>query len=498
MSAKPKAGSAIPPASSPESAEGVDMPSSSDAPGGKVEHFTPEERTAMGKAARAVAPLESHAEWAPSQYRVDPIGLLEEQAETRVPDLVPIRYGRMMVSPFAFYRGAAYVMAADLASTPRSGLRVQACGDAHLANFGMFASPERDLMFDVNDFDETIPGPWEWDVKRLAASFTVAARHRGFTGRERRAIVLGTVRSYREAMRQFAVMKNLEVWYSKLDAATITERLNQLADKRMTKNVGRQLAKVRTKDSARAFEKLTVTVEGEPRIASDPPLLVPIAEVLQDVEQGQLLESLHAILRSYRRTLPGDRRRLIEGYRLVDVARKVVGVGSVGTRTWVALMLGRDEADPLFLQFKEANDSVLAPFVGRSLHKNQGQRVVEGQRLMQATSDIFLGWVRSVGVDDRLHDYYVRQLWDAKGSADLEIMLPPGMQAYGQMCGWTLARAHARSGDRIAIGAYMGKKDTLDQAIADFSEAYADQNERDHQLLVEAAKSGRVQAEEGV
>ena len=498
MSAKPKAGSAIPPASSPESAEGVDMPSSSDAPGEKVEHFTPEERTAMGKAARAVAPLESHAEWAPSQYRVDPIGLLEEQAETRVPDLIPIRYGRMMVSPFAFYRGAAYVMAADLASTPRSGLRVQACGDAHLANFGMFASPERDLMFDVNDFDETIPGPWEWDVKRLAASFTVAARHRGFTGRERRAIVLGTVRSYREAMRQFAAMKNLEVWYSKLDAAIITERLNQLADKRMTKNVGRQLAKVRTKDSARAFEKLTVSVKGEPRIASDPPLFVPIAEVLQDVEQGQLLESLHAILRSYRRTLPGDRRRLIEGYRLVDVARKVVGVGSVGTRTWVALMLGRDEADPLFLQFKEANDSVLAPFVGRSLHKNQGQRVVEGQRLMQATSDIFLGWVRSVGVDDRLHDYYVRQLWDAKGSADLEIMLPPGMQAYGQMCGWTLARAHARSGDRIAIGAYMGKKDTLDQAIADFSEAYADQNERDHQLLVEAVKSGRVKAEEGV
>ncbi len=498
MSTKPKSGATIPPAPSLESDEGVDKPSAPTVPGGKVEHFTPEERAAMGKAARAMAPLESHAEWIPSEYRSDPIELLEEQADTRVPELVPIRYGRMMVSPFTFYRGAAYVMAADLASTPRSGLRAQVCGDAHLANFGMFASPERDLVFDVNDFDETIPGPWEWDVKRLAASFSVAARHRGFTDRERRAIVLGSVRSYREAMRQFAAMKNLEVWYSKLNAAAISERLSQLADKRMTKNVDRRLAKIRTKDSARAFEKLTVTVEGEAHIASDPPLLVPIAEVLKDVEQGQLLESLRAILRSYRRTLPGDRRRLIEGYRLVDVARKVVGVGSVGTRTWVALMLGRDDADPLFLQFKEANDSVLGPFVGRSLYKNQGQRVVEGQRLMQATSDIFLGWERSVGVDGRTHDYYVRQLWDAKGSADLETMLPKGMRAYGGICGWTLARAHARSGDRIAIGSYMGKKDAFDQAIADFSEAYADQNERDHQLLMAAVKSGRVRAEEGV
>jgi uncharacterized protein (DUF2252 family) len=466
--------------------------------GDKVEHFTAQERASLGKAARAVAPLESHAEWTPSEYRVDPIELLQQQAETRVPELIPIRHGRMMATPFTFYRGAAIVMASDLASTPRTGLRVQACGDAHLVNFGVFASPERDLMFDLNDFDETIPGPWEWDVKRLAASFVVAARDLGFDDAARRTAVLTTVRTYREAMRSFAAMKNLEVWYAKLDVATIIRQLNQQADKAMAKRVEGQMAKVKGKDNLRAFAKLTTTVEGEPRIVSDPPLIVPIVDVIQGVDREELMDALRGMFRSYRRTLQRDRRRLLEGYRLVDVARKVVGVGSVGTRTWVALALGRDDQDPLFLQFKEAEESVLSPFVGRSPFKNQGQRVVEGQRLMQAASDIFLGWERTLGVDGVNHDYYIRQLWDSKGSADIATMLPRGLEAYGQICGWTLARAHARSGDRVAIGSYLGKKDVFDQAIAAFAEAYADQNEVDHKAMVDAVKSGRIAAEEGV
>lgn len=464
----------------------------------KVEHFTAEQRASMGKAARQQAPLGSHAGWTPSKYRVDPISLLEEQAETRLLELVPIRYGRMMVSPFTFYRGAAYIMAADLASTPRSGLRVQACGDAHLMNFGVFASPERELMFDINDFDETLPAPWEWDVKRLAASFVVAARDRGFDAKMRRRIVRRAVRSYREAMRQFATMKNLEVWYSKLDMNTVVTQLRENVDRKAAARLETQLSKVRGKTNLRAFEKLTISTDGEPHIVSDPPLLVPMADLVADEQREAFMEGLHAVVRSYRRSLQGDRRHLLESYRLVDAARKVVGVGSVGTRANVALFLGRDGQDPLFLQAKEAQDSVLAPFAGKSLYKNQGQRVVEGQRLMQATSDIFLGWMRSVGVDGEQRDYYLRQLWDAKGSADPAVMLPRGFEIYGYVCGWTLARAHARSGDRIAIGAYLGKKDTFDQALADFAEAYADQNERDHQSLVEAVRSGRITAQEGV
>jgi uncharacterized protein (DUF2252 family) len=464
----------------------------------KAEHFTAEERASMGKAARTQAPLESHAEWAPSPYRVDPVTLLEEQAETRVPELVPIRYGRMMVSPFAFYRGAAYLMAADLASTPRSGLRVQTCGDAHLVNFGMFASPERTLMFDMNDFDETIPGPWEWDVKRLAVSFEVAARDRSFSDKDRRAIVLQVVRAYRENLRRFAGMKNLDVWYARLDMDTVLRIMREEGKVDMAKNVDRMLAKVRAKDNVRAFEKLTVAVEGEPRIMADPPLIVPIADLLAGVAREQVMSAMRAILRNYRRSLQGDRRHLLESYELVDVARKVVGVGSVGTRTNVVLLLGRDHLDPLFLQIKEAQDSVLAPFVGKSLFKNQGQRVVEGQRLMQASSDIFLGWERSLGIDGRQHDYYIRQLWDAKGSFDPAVMLPPSFHVYARACGGTLARAHARSGDRIAIASYLGKRDVFDHAIADFSAAYADQNERDHAALVAAVKSGRVTAAQGV
>ena len=466
----------------------------------KVEHFTPEERASIGKAVRQRAPLESHAEWTPSDYRVDPVTLLEEQAETRLQELVPIRYGRMMVSPFTYYRGAAYPMASDLAGTPSSGLRVQACGDAHLSNFGVFASPERDLMFDMNDFDETLPAPWEWDVKRLAASFTVATRARNFDAKLRRALVLTTVRNYREAMRRFATMKNLEVWYAKLDMSSVLTILRGEGGAKMATRLEGQLAKIRSKDNARAFEKLAVTTGAEPRIRSDPPLIVPIDELGHDLDldREQFMEVLRSILRTYRRTLAGDRRHLLESYRFVDMARKVVGVGSVGARANVGLLIGRANDDALFLQFKEAQDSVLAPFAGKSLYKNQGQRVVEGQRLMQATSDIFLGWVRTTGLDGNMHDFYVRQLWDAKGSVDPAIMLPQGFEVYARMCGWTLARAHARSGDRVAIAAYLGKKDTFDQAIADFSEAYADQNERDHQALVAAVKSGRIMAQEGV
>ncbi len=464
----------------------------------KVEHFTVEERVSLGKAVRTQAPLESHAEWTPSPYRVEPVTLLEEQAETRVPELVPIRYGRMMVSPFTFYRGAAYLMAADLASTPRSGLRVQACGDAHLLNFGIFASPERALMFDMNDFDETLPGPWEWDVKRLAVSFEVAGRDRGFSDKDRRRLLLQVVRSYREAMREFAGMKHLEVWYARLDMADVVKEIREQVDVAMAKNVDRQLTKIRGKDNVRAFEKLTATVEGEPRIVADPPLIVPLADLMTGVSRDELLEAIRAILRKYRRSLQADRRHLLEGYQLVDVARKVVGVGSVGTRAYVVLLLGRDNQDPLFLQVKEAQDSVLSPFVGKSLQKNQGQRVVEGQRLMQAASDIFLGWMRTMGVDGVDHDYYVRQLWDAKGSADPATMLPRGFSIYARVCGWTLARAHARFGDRIAIASYMGKRDVFDNAIADFSAAYADQNERDYQALVDAVNSGRITATQGV
>ena len=463
------------------------------------EHFTPEERASIGKAVRQQAPLESHAEWKPSDYRIDPIASLEEQAETRVPELVPIRHGRMMVSAFTFYRGAAYIMASDLASTPRSGLRVQACGDAHLSNFGVFASPERDLMFDMNDFDETLPAPWEWDVKRLATSFVVAGRDRGFETALSRSFVLELVRTYRTAMREFAAMKNLEVWYAKLDVATLLASVAQQIDQKAVARTQKLLDKARGKNNLKAFEKLAVVSDGgDPQILSDPPVLVPFRELLPDVEREQFMEFVRAVLRNYRRTLQGDRRRLLESYRVVDAARKVVGVGSVGTRANVALLLGRDGEDPLFLQMKEAQESVLAPFAGKSLFKNQGQRVVEGQRLMQATSDIFLGWIRSVGIDLKERDFYLRQLWDAKASVDTAVMLPQGFKVYAQACAWTLARGHARSGDRIAIAAYLGKKDTFDHAIADFAEAYADQNERDYQAMVEAVKSGRLAAQEGV
>jgi uncharacterized protein (DUF2252 family) len=465
-----------------------------------VGRLTPAERAARGKAARAEVPRDSHAEFDPPPDRPDPIALLEEQAKARLPDLVPVRRGRMMVSPFTFYRGAALPMASDLASTPVSGLAVQACGDAHLSNFGVFGSAERRLMFDVNDFDETLPGPWEWDVKRLAASLEVAARGNGFPGKQRREIVTAAVARYRQAMRQFAGMTNLDVWYAHADMDRLRAQFASQLQPRQRKTVEKGLAKARTRDSMQEVAKLTRVVDGRPRIISDPPLLVPINELMaEEPSQAAIEEQFAALLAKYRRTLETDRRFLLEQFEFCDMARKVVGVGSVGTRCWIVLLLGRDDSDPLFLQVKEAEASVLSRFVGASKYANQGQRVVAGQRLMQASSDIFLGWQRiEAGLDGRQRDFYVRQLRDWKFSVDIENILPAGMRLYGELCGWTLARAHARSGDRIAIAAYLGGSDVFDRAIAEFAAAYADQNERDHQALVDAVASGRIVAESGL
>ena len=439
-----------------------------------------------------------HGEWVPTSDRRDPVELLEEQAASRVPELVPIRYGRMLVSPFAFFRGAAYPMAADLAGAPRTGLDVQLCGDAHLSNFGAFAAPDRRVVFSVNDFDETLPGPFEWDVKRLVASFAVAGRDRGFDAKQRQSINQAVTRSYREAMKGFAGMRTLDLWYSRIQLDELAELAAQLGTRKQMKRFERNVAKAQAKDSLRAFAKLTEIVGGEPRIASDAPLIVPIEEVASCAEQLALEELVRGVIRSYRRTLTAERRRLLERYRYVHMARKVVGVGSVGTRAWIMLLLGRDQNDPLFLQLKEAETSVLEPFLGKSTFANHGQRVVEGQRLMQATSDIMLGWIRVTVVDGTRRDFYVRQLWDQKGSALVEMMNPRALTAYGQLCGRTLAKAHARSGDAIAIASYLGSGDSFDRALASFAETYADQNERDYRALEKAVSSGRVTAQLGL
>jgi uncharacterized protein (DUF2252 family) len=440
-----------------------------------------------------VTPLESHAEFRPDGSR-DPVGLLLEQSKSRVPELVPVRHGRMLVSAFTFYRGAALPMAADLATTPTSRLQVQLCGDAHLSNFGAFASPERELVFDVNDFDETLPGPFEWDVKRLAASLAVAGRDNGFRRKARRKIVLTAAESYRTAMRGFAEQTFLEVWYAHLDIEqAIREFRSQLKAKRFTK-VEKMLAKAHTRDSTRALSKLTTVVDGHRRIISDPPMVVPVEEVFAEVQASALYEEIRTVLGKYRRSLQSDRRHLLEQFTLVQAARKVVGVGSVGTRAWILLMDSGDGVEPLFLQAKEAQPSVLADYCGRSQYTNQGERVVAGQHLMQAESDIFLGWTRVPGPDGVDRDYYVRQLKDWKFSLPIERAVPSGMVVYARVCGWTLARAHARSGDRVALAAYLGDSDTFDQAIADFAETYADQNERDYAALQAAAKDGRAEA----
>jgi uncharacterized protein (DUF2252 family) len=464
-----------------------------------VPHLSAAERVARGKAARAEVPRSSHAMFEPASDRADPIELLERQAQTRVPELVPIRYGRMLVSPFTFYRGAAMIMAHDLAATPRSGLTVQCCGDAHLSNFGVFASPERRLVFDVNDFDETLPGPWEWDVKRLAVSMLIAARDNGYRTKDQERIVLDTVSRYRTAMSEFAGMKNLEVWYSRLDIESVIHELAPQFKEKIVKRSETALAKARTKDSMAAFAKLTESVDGHVRIVDQSPLIVPIEQLAPGQERDEMFEPLHQLLRGYRQTLEFDRRVLLEGFELTDFARKVVGVGSVGTRAWIALLLGRDGQDPLFLQMKEAEASVLEEFLGRSQFSNHGERVVVGQRLMQATSDIFLGWLHvDSGLDNQARDFYGRQLKDWKGSAEIEQMVPQGMATYGGLCGWTLARAHARSGDRIAIASYLGAGDSFDRAILEFSDAYAEQNARDFKALTQAVDSGRIIAQTGL
>ena len=469
-------------------------------PAQAVEHFTAEERAARGRSARAECPRSSHAgfELAPDR---DPVAILEAQASSRVPELVPVRYGRMLVSPFTFYRGAAAVMAHDLASTPRAGLRAQLCGDAHLSNVGGYASPERTLVFDLNDFDETLPGPFEWDVKRLAASFEIAGRDRDFTDTERARAVLNVVRSYREWMRKLAEARNLDVWYARLDVETLERNLREQQATHQAANVAKAAEKARTKDSLKAFAKLTQEVDGEPRIVSDPPLIVSAADLAQEAGiQFERLEGvIHELFREYRETLQSDRRHLLEEFRMVDLARKVVGVGSVGTRCWIVLLLGRDGDDPLFLQIKEAQASVLEPYLGKSEYENHGERVVAGQQLMQATSDIFLGWLHSKEtLDGAERDFFVRQLWDWKTSVDLDTILPEGLELYGEVCGFLLARAHARSGDRIAIASYLGKSDSFDRALAEFAVAYADQNERDYAAVRQAADEGRIAVREGL
>jgi uncharacterized protein (DUF2252 family) len=453
---------------------------------------SPAERDAAGKAAREAAPRSSHGDWSPAADRPDPVELLEQQATSRVGQLLPLRYGRMLVSAFTFYRGAAAIMAADLADTPASGLTAQLCGDAHLANFGAYASPDRELVFDVNDFDETLPGPWEWDVKRLAASFSVAGRDRGFPAPERRRIVAAMAAEYRTAMRRLAGIGNLEVWYTQMDVPTIAERWEAAAGEKEVKAFRRNLAKAQAKDRMRALSKLTHEVDGQLRIVSEPPLVIPLRE-LADADPDEVEARVREILADYRETLAEDRRVLLDSYRYVDAALKVVGVGSVGTRAWIVLLQGRDEGDPLFLQVKEAQPSVLEPYAEPTAFAQQGERVVQGQRLVQAASDILLGWVRAKGIDSQERDYYVRQLWDQKGSARVENMDPRALTAYAQICGITLAHAHARSGDRIAIAGYLGKGDTFDKAMAAFAESYADQNERDYEALKAAADEGRIE-----
>jgi uncharacterized protein (DUF2252 family) len=473
----------------------------SDRGDGGAERPSPEELAASGKAARAKAPLEAQADFQPAVSR-DPVGLLIGQAKTRVPELVPIRYGRMLVSPFAFYRGAALVMAADLSTTPTAGLRAQLCGDAHVANFGAYASPERRLVFDVNDLDETLSGPFEWDVKRLAASLVVAGRENGFTRKQCRKASLAAVASYRNAMRAFATQPILAVWYAHVDVDdAVTEFTSSLSarkrkkDKAGLKATRRWVEKAHTRDTLEAIDKWT-TVNGARRIISDPPLIVPIHE-LTELDQDGLLGRISDLLATYRGTLQYDRRDLIDHFTLADVAHKVVGVGSVGLRAWI-LLLEAGEAEALFLQAKQAERSALADYVGEPDHANQGERVVTGQRLMQASSDIFLGWLRARPTGDEDQDYYMRQLRDWKMSADMEEMRPRRMRAYGELCGWTLAHAHARSGDRVAIAAYLGKSAKFDNALAYFAEAYADQNERDYAALAAAADAGRIQVRTGM
>jgi hypothetical protein len=463
----------------------------------RLERPARDERVARGRAARTKVPRSRHADL-DLTGRADPIALLEEQATSRVPELVPVRYGRMLESPFTFFRGAALVMASDLARTPSPGIRAQLCGDAHLANFGMFATPERNLVFDANDFDETLPGPWEWDVKRLAASFEVAGRANGFSAEDRRGIVFDGVRSYQEAMSGFATRHNLDVWYARMDVEHALADYKKQLPSRGVKKSREAIAKALGRNSEAACAKLTRFIEGEPHFVADPPLVTPIADLLSKATRLKFEAVIKQTFLDYHRSLESNRRLLLEQFRLVELARKVVGVGSVGTRCWIALLVGIDNGDPLLIQIKEAQPSVLERFTSRCRYEHQGERVVAGQRAMQASSDILLGWARATDVDGVKRDYYFRQLHDCKGSFPAEEMLPPGMSVYAKMCGWTLARAHARSGDRVAIAAYLGKSHAFADAIGAFARLYADVSEQDHDALVRAVRSGRVVAETGV
>ena len=463
-----------------------------------AEPLSPGESEAAGKAARRRTPRSALGEWGRSAKRKSPVEILAGQDRTRVPELVPIRHGRMSASAFTFYRGAAGIMAADLGAAPNTDLNVQLCGDAHLSNFGVFAAPDRRLIFDINDFDETHPGPFEWDVKRLVASFAIGGRDLGFNERDRRGAVAEAAREYRREMRRLAAMRTIDVWYERLDVGAL-ERYRSEVTKKTAKRFDKARAKAESKNSLRAFNKLTHSVNGELRIISDPPLIVPVEEMAEsDSQLNVVMGRLREFLVAYRRTLDRDVRRLAEDYRFVDLARKVVGVGSVGTRAWIVLLLGRDEGDPLFLQAKEAEASVLEGFAGKSRFNQEGRRVVEGQRLMQAASDIFLGWLTAEGPDGKTRDFYVRQLWDGKGSAQVELMTPTTMGLYARLCGWTLARAHARSGNRIAIASYLGKGESFESAMSDFAEVYADQNEADYREFEAAISEGRLKAVTGV
>jgi uncharacterized protein (DUF2252 family) len=455
------------------------------------------ESAERGREARRVAPRSGHGEWAPAADRPDPVGTLHGQTATRLPELVPIRYGRMLVSPFTFYRGAAAVMAADLATTPSTGIVVQVCGDAHISNFGGFAAPDRRLMFAANDFDETLPGPWEWDVKRMAASIEIAGRDIDLPARRRRRIVERAVREYRESMREFSRESILDAWYERLDADELTARFGTRLDADGQELFDQTFARARRKTHERAVRKLTVMVDGKPQFTSAPPLLTPIGE-LYGIGAEERERHARTLFDQYLDGLHADRQHLVRSYTFADMARKVVGVGSVGTRAWVVLLVARDGEDALVLQAKEAQPSVLEPFLGQSEYQTHGERVVRGQRMMQAATDIFLSWQRSAGLDGTERDYYVRQLWDWKASADLSRMTEHGLLTYTRACAWSLARSHARSGDRLAIAAYLGKGDVFDRAIARFSERYADQNERDYERLREAVAAGEVDALEGV
>jgi uncharacterized protein (DUF2252 family) len=456
------------------------------------------ESAERGRAARRAVPRSAHAEWEPAADRPDPVDVLRAQAVTRVQELVPIRYGRMLLSPFTFYRGAAAVMAADLAATPDSGIVVQACGDAHISNFGGFAAQDRRLIFGPNDFDETLPGPWEWDVKRMAASVEIAGRDVGLSPDRRSRLVEDCVREYRDAMRDFASESHLDVWYERINASELVDRFGGRLGRKGRIVFAKPFAKARRKTSLRALEKLTEQVDGEPRFRHVPPLLVPIHKLFDRAEARDETEYVRELIEEYAAGLDEDRRYLFQTYRFVDMARKVVGVGSVGTRAWVFLLVGRGGKDPLVLQAKEAQASVLEPYLGASGFVNHGERVVRGQRMAQAAIDLFLNWQRSEGLDGREHDFYVRQLWDWKASVELSTMSYWGLHAYTRACGWSLARAHARSGDRLAIAAYLGSGSTFERAIARFSSAYADQNELDHQRLADAVAGGEVPAVSGV